>query len=118
MASMTQIEARGQNGTVTFDGRIVKIERKGFIAGGTVGRGTKSIPLGQISSVQWKPATTLYRGYIEFSIAGGVERRSRVGGDVIRQAMRDENSVVFLSRVTRDFEALHDAVMSAISARY
>jgi hypothetical protein len=72
------LEVKGVNGTITFDGAFVSIVRSGFLARATIGKGEKRIPVGHISSVQFKPAG-LVRGFIQFSLAGGVERRSQFG---------------------------------------
>lgn len=109
------MEAKGQNGRIVYDGQMVAIHRDSFIARGTVGRGVKAIPVEHIAAVQFKRATTLFRGYIQFTVPGGVERRSRPG-EVVKDAMRDENSVVFMSRQNGDMEALYAAVMERISA--
>jgi hypothetical protein len=73
------IEAKGDNGQVAFDGQTVTITRKGFLARATVGKGTKSIPVGNVTAVQWKPPGALTRGFIQFTLSGGRERRSRFG---------------------------------------
>ncbi|NCD21154.1 MAG: DUF4429 domain-containing protein, partial [Actinobacteria bacterium] len=56
------IHAKGLNGQVTFDGQFITIERKGFWAASSVGRGTKRIPLSSVTAVQWKPPTTFFNG--------------------------------------------------------
>jgi len=108
------VTAKGYNGQASFDGRFVTITRKGFVARGTVGKGEKRIPLKSLTAVQWKPATHLVRGYIQFSIAGGIERRSRFGR-ATKDATNDENSVVFSPRHQEAFQALRDAVEEAIA---
>jgi Domain of unknown function (DUF4429) len=69
------MQVKGRNGTVTFDGQTVTIDRKGFVARTTVGKGTKSIPVHSITAVQWKPAGMTV-GFIQFTLSGGSERRS------------------------------------------
>jgi hypothetical protein len=107
------IEARGVNGRVSFDGRAVTINRKGFMARATIGKGTKTIPIHQITGVQWKDPG-MVRGFIQFTVPGGVEQRSRFGRQTI-DATKDENAVVFGVRHKAEFEALRDAVQEAIS---
>ena len=48
------IEAKGHNGQVAFDGDFVTINRKGFFARTSVGKGDKRIPVASIAAVQWK----------------------------------------------------------------
>jgi hypothetical protein len=62
------ISAKGHNGTVHFDGRFVTIERTGFLARASVGKGTKRIPITSIQAIQWKPPGMLVNGYIEFTL--------------------------------------------------
>ncbi len=62
-----------------------------------------------------KPAGALVSGYIQFTMAGAVERRSEFG----RQswdAAGDENSVLFTKTEQPYFEHLRDAVEKAIAA--
>jgi Domain of unknown function (DUF4429) len=66
--------------------------------------------------VQWKPAGALVNGYIQFTIPGGNERRSRAGSATV-DAGRDENSVVFSKKQMPAFERLRGAVQEAVTAR-
>jgi hypothetical protein len=111
------MEVKGVNGTVTFDGQTVTINRKGFLARASVGKGTKSIPVLSITAVQWKPAGPLTNGFIQFTVGGGVERRSGFGKQTT-DAAKDENSVVFRTKQKAEFEELRDAVQDAISNRH
>ena len=61
-------------------------------------RGDKDIAISAITSVQFKPAGLLTRGYIQFAFAGAQESK---GGVV--QAARDENSVVFVKNRQDEF---------------
>jgi Domain of unknown function (DUF4429)/Short C-terminal domain len=109
------IEAKGANGHVTFDGRTVTITRKGFLARATVGKGTKAIPVHQITGVQWKKPGIAVRGFIQFTVPGGIERRSTFGSQT-PNAVNDENSVLFDRAQIPQFEALRDAIQESISA--
>jgi hypothetical protein len=82
---MLAMYAEGWGGQVWFDGLVVTIQRKGFVARATVGKGEKRIPISSIVAVQWKPAGVV-NGFIQFTIAGGNEARSRFG----RQSMDDQ----------------------------
>ena len=106
-------EIRGVNGTISFDGRFVTITRKGFMARATVGKGEKRIPVKNISAVQLKPASALIRGYIQFTVPGGNENRSRMGKQTI-DAAKDENSVVFTPKQQPGFEQLRAQIEEAI----
>lgn len=108
------IEVKGHNGQVQFDGQYVTIVRRGFFARTTVGKGEKRIHISQISSVQWKPAGPFVNGFIQFSAAGGNERRSRFGSQT-SSAVNDENSVIFTTRQKTAFEELRAAVEAAIA---
>lgn len=108
---MNQIQ--GVNGAVSFDGRMVTISRAGFMARATVGKGEKRIPVRSITAVQLKPASKMIRGYIQFTVPGGMEQRSRVGSQT-RDAARDENSVVFTSKQQAGFEQLRDEIEAAM----
>ena len=105
------IEAKGQNGTVRFDGRMVTLVRSGFVARRLVGKGDKAIPLRLVSAVQFREATALRRGYIELTIAGAVERSGRNAGD----QMSNENAVVFLGSQGHAFAAVRDAILTAMA---
>lgn len=86
----------------------------GFLGTMTRGKSEKRLPISQISSVQFKPAGKITRGYISFTMPGAQEKQSRATKNVQR-AWEDENSMVFLSDANKDFEILRDAVESAIS---
>lgn len=102
------LEVKGVNGTVLFDGAMVIIRRSGAMARMTIGKGEKRIPLRSISAVQFKPAG-LVRGFIQFTIPGGNERRSSFGSQST-DAARDENSVLFGKTQQAEFERLRDAI--------
>ncbi len=76
--SALPIEAKGVNGTVIFDGQAIAIRRKGMMARATVGKGDKMIPVASVTAVQFKPAG-MVRGFIQFTVPGGNENRSRFG---------------------------------------
>ena len=107
------ISAKGQNGTVHFDGRFVTIERSGFFARAINGKGEKRIPVASITAVQWKPAGAMVNGFIEFTIEGSSETRSRAGSATF-DAGKSENAVVVTKKQSPDFETLRKAVEDAI----
>ena len=114
---MASLRARGHTGTVRLDAHFVTIIRKGFLARGSVGKGEKRIPISSITSVQFKPAGPVVNGFIQFTLGGGNEGRSRFGHQTV-DAARDENSVVFHRRQSAQFAELRDAVEKAIAARH
>lgn len=111
---MEPIEAKGYNGRVTFDGQFVSIDRKGFLARASVGKGEKRIPIASITAVQWKPPGAVVNGYIQFTVPGGNESRARLGSQTI-DAAKDENSVIVTKKHKDEFLALREAVESAIA---
>jgi hypothetical protein len=116
MTNAAPVMAKGYNGTVTFDGDWVTIERTGFRARTTVGKGTKRIPVSSITAVQWKPAGGLFNGFISFTLGGGNEARS-VFGTQTANAATDENSVLIKKKQMPEFEQLRAAVEQAIAQR-
>lgn len=116
MTAMTAITAKGHNGTVTFDGNWVTISRTGALARMSVGKGEKRIPLPSITAVQWKPAGPMVNGFIQFTVPGGNESRSRAGSQTT-SAARDENTVLFTRKQREEFAAIRTAIEDAIVAR-
>ncbi|MCR1984060.1 DUF4429 domain-containing protein [Cellulosimicrobium cellulans] len=112
---MSEITAQGVNGTVVFDGQWVTITRGGFYGTMTVGKGQKRIPVSSITAVQWNAPNALVNGFIQFTVAGGTEVRSKHGRQT-KDALRDENSVVVKKKQVPDFLALRDAVEAAIAS--
>jgi hypothetical protein len=115
---MTQpLHVEGRNGQITFDGFYLTIHRKGFFARASIGKGEKRIPLSSITAVQWKPAGPMVNGFIQFTVPGGNESRSRSGHQT-SDAGKDENSVLFTKQQMPAFEQLRGAVEQAISAAH
>ena len=102
---------KGLNGQVEFDGNSLLITRKGgmaFISQGI--KGEKKIPIGNVTSVQFKSANMLTNGYIQFATSSSESR----GG--ILDATKDENSIMFTKNMQAEFETLRSAVEDAIEA--
>lgn len=97
---MEDKEFRGYNGTVilTNTGVVIKRGMKGFLLGGGMLRGEKSIPYSGIVAVQLKKAG-LVAGYLQLTLKGGSESK---GG--LFQSTTDENSVNFHKGKNKDFE--------------
>jgi hypothetical protein len=107
------VEAKGVNGSVSFDGQFVTISRSGLMARATVGKGEKRIPISSVTAVQWKPPSKMVRGFIQFSVLGGNERRSGFGKQTM-DAAKDENSVVVGWTQVAEFEELRAEVEAAV----
>ena len=86
-------EYRGYNGTLilTDTGVIIKRGAKGFLLGGGMLRGDKTIPYSSIVAVQLKKAG-MTAGYIQLTLRGGSEAKSG-----LFQSATDENSINFHS---------------------
>ncbi len=93
-------EYKGYNGTLilTPTGVIIKRGLKGFLLGGGMLRGDKTIPYSSIIAVQLKKAG-LTAGYIQLTLIGGSEAK---GG--LFQSYRDENSINFYNWDNKKFE--------------
>jgi len=107
------IEVKGHNGTVRFDGHCITIIRKGCLAGASIGKAEKQMPIGTVTAVQFKPAGPMVNGFIQFTIGGGNEVRSRAGHQT-KDASRDENSVISHYGQRKAFEQLRALVQAAI----
>lgn len=111
--TLAPVEAKGVNGTITLDGTLIRIQRRGFLARATVGKGEKTIPVRHLTAVQLKPAGPFTNGFIQFTLGGGTERRSTFGRQT-QDAASDENSVVFTRGQQPAFDALRAAVEAAL----
>lgn len=107
------ITAKGASGTVTFDGSVVTITR-GHLD--FAGKGSKTIPLRHITSVQMKRPGLLSAGYLQLTLGGTSEVRHEVHSLLRLDAAKDENTVVFGRKKTREFEALVEAVNAALAS--
>ncbi|QGZ96516.1 DUF4429 domain-containing protein [Terricaulis silvestris] len=96
------MHAEGSNGSVTLDGDQLRIRHKGWASAMTKGlQGEKVIPVSNVTSVQFRPASGFMAGYIQFSLLGGFDRP---GG--ILEATKDENAVLFERSQQNTFETL------------
>lgn len=111
---MESISAKGHNGQVYFDGKTVTIRREGALARANHGRGDKTIHMRHIAGVQFKPAGSLTNGFIQFTVPGEISGRSSKGGRTI-DAAKDENAVIFLKKHQQEFDALREAINSAVA---
>jgi hypothetical protein len=90
---MEQKEYKGQNGTLLLTDIAVTIKRgaKGFLLGGGMLRGDKTIPYSSIAAVQLKKAG-MTAGYLQLTLVGGPEAKRG-----LIEAASDENTVNFQS---------------------
>ncbi len=97
--SMGEVEYSGYNGTLVLGDTGVTIKRgvKGFLLGGGMLRGDKTIPYSSITAVQLK-AAGMSAGYIQLSLMGGQEAKAG-----LLQSTMDENSVHFYRKSNAAF---------------
>lgn len=104
-------EVKGLNGTIEVYANYLIIKRKGAMAFLTQGvKGDKQIPFKNLTSIQFKEATSLVNGYIQFGVLGGMESR---GG--IMDAGKDENTVMFMKKDLGGFVELRQMLEKVIS---
>jgi hypothetical protein len=108
------LEAKGHNGTLEFNGKMVVIKRTGLLAKLSTGSGEKRIPLKHISAVQWKEPGPVVNGFISFTIPGGNEKQSRFGSQT-SSAAKDENAIIITKKHSAAFQEIRDAIEAAIS---
>ncbi len=103
------IEARGQDGTIRFDGETVTIDRRGIIAQANHHGATSTrFHIRDISAVEFKtPRVT--SGWITLVVPGTV---SPVGG--WRDRLNNPMSVTFTHWQAAAFRAVRDAIEQAI----
>jgi hypothetical protein len=75
-----KIVAQFEHDQLTPSGLSIRHHRTFWISGARICRQSeKRIPVSSIQAVQWKPPGALVNGYIEFTVPGGNETRSRMG---------------------------------------
>ncbi|MFA5954236.1 MAG: SHOCT domain-containing protein [Patescibacteria group bacterium] len=104
-------EFRGYNGTLilTDVGVVIKRGVKGFLLGGMMLRGEKTIPYSSIVAVQLKKAG-MTAGYLQLTLVGGSEAKSG-----LFQSATDENSINF--HITNNNNERSAKVRELIEAR-
>ena len=94
---------------LSFDGQTVAIERLSGISKSVYGETSVAIPVGQISSIEWKAPTWAGAGHIRFAVPGSQAAAFKTAPN------RDQNAVLFGKKQRKAFEAIRDAVQAAIS---
>lgn len=106
------MKVSGVNGQLEVTQTKVIIKRKGILAKMTQGlKGDKEIQIKQISSIQFKKASALTNGYIQFSFSGSKEDK---GG--LFDATQDENSVMFSKKQMPEFEKAKELIETQINS--
>src|SRR5262245_53075779 len=101
------LTATGYDGTVELTDAFVRIKRTSLFG---TSLGDKDILISQISSVQFRGASFLANGYIEFAFIGGGDYQA-----VLSRGYVHENRVGFTRKQQPAFEVCRDAVLSRIS---
>lgn len=95
-----------------FDDRLV-IHRKGVMAFLGHGlKGEKSIPYASVTAVQFKKSGLFTNGYIQFSVAGGLDSKKGIW-----DATCDENTVMFTAAAEESFAKLRSYVEAKITTQ-
>jgi hypothetical protein len=111
------IVVQGTNGTVTFNGRAVTIDRAGATAVMSgMSRGSRTIPLANIAAVQLKPVTMLTRGYIAFVHAASDQAGRGMMMTSGNHPARNPDAVLFGKKQEAEFQRLRDEINRAIGA--
>ncbi|MBI2623592.1 MAG: SHOCT domain-containing protein [Candidatus Liptonbacteria bacterium] len=112
MGDTSQKEFKGYNGTLilTENGVIIKRGMKGFLLGGGMLRGEKTIPYSSIIAVQLKKAG-IVAGYLQLTLKGGSEAKSG-----LFQSTTDENTVNFHSGKNKIFEEAKQLIEERINS--
>lgn len=112
MTDLNHKEFKGYNGTIvlTDTGVIIKRGMKGFLLGGGMLRGDKTIPYSSIVAVQLKKAG-MTAGYLQLTLKGGSEAK---GG--LFQSTKDENSINFHLRKNKEFTEAKELIEQRISS--
>jgi len=113
-ATPYDLEATSKGSFLALDGSTVIIRHTGFINQMAKGgmQGEKRIPIKSILSVQFKQATDITAGYIQFETAGGSQSAARGG---VFEGAGDENTVLFNKAETQQFEAFRKRVDELIN---
>lgn len=101
--------AKGKNGSISFDGSIITINKAGGGLGAFLNQGIQGdryIVAKAVTAVEFREAGRGTNGFIAFDFAG---KNPPKGG--IFDAMADENAVVFATDQQGDFLQLRDEIL-------
>jgi len=120
----SSIEAKGVDRRVVFDGATVTIHPDVFARfRAKVRRRDGSdhvIPIDDIVSVEFVPSTTVWNGYVRFTLADDDDDDrpdQPTAAAAAKLASRDPNAVMFSRYQAAPFENLYDAIAAVIAAR-
>lgn len=106
------LKADGVNGQIEIKDKKIIISRRGINAFLVYGfAGEKEILIDNITAVQYKKAGWFSNGYIQFTFKGCLEAKRG-----IREAVRDENSIVFKSSQEKEFQYIKDEINKRIQS--
>ncbi|MFE6925421.1 DUF2510 domain-containing protein [Nocardia sp. NPDC057663] len=106
------ITVKGHNGTVTFDGWWIEIQRTGGlarIAAKINALESKCFPISRVEQVVWKRPSMLVNGYLEFVVGG-----ERFHGK-ITAAGANPYAVLATKQMAKGFEPLYAALLEALA---
>jgi hypothetical protein len=107
------MHVEGTNGSVTIECNLVKIKHKKWSDRSKPGaHGDKSIPIQNITAVQFKEAGNWIVGYIQLSLLGG---NTQLGG--MGAATHDPNTILFSKKQQPQFVLLKAEIESEMLAR-
>lgn len=109
------ITAKGHGGgSVSFDGQFLEI-RHGGLEAVTQGRSRKRVHVSQITAIDITPANWLSNGIFTVVMPGALIQQHARAGRRARQAGWNPNAVRFTKKHAAEFDAIRDAVESAIA---
>jgi len=124
MANACPVEAKGVDRRVVFDGATVTIYPDVFarFRAKVLRRSGADVvmPIDDIVAVELVPSTTVWNGYVRFTLADDEEDdrpEPPTAAAAAKLASRNPNAVMFSRYQAEAFTALHDAVSAAIAER-
>lgn len=103
--SQNNLYAEGTNGTLRINNSTIELIRKGINARLLGLRGNKEILISSINAIQFKEPGMLTNGFIQFVFSGSSESK---GG--FFDATKDENSIVFTKKHSKQFAFLREII--------
>ncbi|GAA1645078.1 DUF4236 domain-containing protein [Nocardia ninae] len=107
------ITAKGHDGTITFDGWWINIQRTGVVAklsANVNGYESRRIPLNYLEHVEWKSPSMLVNGYLKFVVIGEDPEASTT-----IDAAANPNAVLVTKQQVKRFEPLREALAQALA---
>jgi hypothetical protein len=124
VANPNPVEAKGVDRRVVFDGATVTIHRDVFarFRAKVMRRDGADlvVPIDDIVAVELVPSTTVWNGYVRFTLADEDDDdrpEPPTTAAAAKLASRNPNAVMFSRYQAGAFTALYDAIAAAIDAR-